>query len=310
MTVLTEPLAFDPYDYAAPGRPLPGVPPAARRGAAVPQRGVGFWVVSRHADVARGGAHRRQPSATGWASPSTRARGTRTRTRVMSFLAMDPPEQTRLRKLVSAGLHAAPGQRARAADPADHRRSYLDRVPRTAARSTGSTDFAGKLPMDVISEMVGVPVADRDEVRRLADLLVHREDGLRDVPPAGIDGVDRRSSTTTPDSARPSGRTPSDDLTSARCSHVEDDGDRLTDEEIIAFLFLMVVAGNETTTKLLGNAALPPHANTPISWRACFADAATARCVDALGRGDAAPRHLDPAAGARTCSTGRRASTA
>ena len=35
----------------------------------------------------------------------------------------------------------------------------------------------------------------------------------------------------------------------------EIDGDRLTDEEIIAFLFLMVVAGNETTTKLLANAA-------------------------------------------------------
>jgi hypothetical protein len=46
---------------------------------------------------------------------------------------------------------------------------------------------------------------------------------------------------------------PTDDLTSALVA-VEVDGDRLTDAEIIAFLFLMVVAGNETTTKLLGNA--------------------------------------------------------
>ncbi len=51
------------------------------------------------------------------------------------------------------------------------------------------TDFAGKMPMDVISEMLGVPEADRDEVRRLADLLVHREPGLRDVPPAGIEAA-------------------------------------------------------------------------------------------------------------------------
>ena len=43
--------------------------------------------------------------------------------------------------------------------------------------------------MDVISEMLGVPEADRDEVRRLADLLVHREPGLRDVPPAGIEAA-------------------------------------------------------------------------------------------------------------------------
>ena len=48
-------------------------------------------------------------------------------------------------------------------------------------------------------------------------------------------------------------RQPADDLTSALLA-AEDGGDRMTDQEIIAFLFLMVVAGNETTTKLLGNA--------------------------------------------------------
>jgi cytochrome P450 len=46
---------------------------------------------------------------------------------------------------------------------------------------------------------------------------------------------------------------PTDDMTSALLE-AEIDGDRLQDHEIIAFLFLMVVAGNETTTKLLGNA--------------------------------------------------------
>ena len=114
------------------------------------------------------------------------------------------------------------------------------------------TDFAGKLPMDVISEMMGVPEEDRAEVRRQADIVVHREDGLYDVPPAGAEAsmwlvvyyeemvAQRR-------------RQPSDDLTSALIE-AELDGDRLTDEDIIAFLFLMVVAGNETTTKLLGHA--------------------------------------------------------
>jgi cytochrome P450 len=48
-------------------------------------------------------------------------------------------------------------------------------------------------------------------------------------------------------------RNPTDDLTSALLT-AEIDGDRLSDDEIIGFLFLMVVAGNETTTKLLGNA--------------------------------------------------------
>ncbi len=106
--------------------------------------------------------------------------------------------------------------------------------------------------MDVICELMGVPPADRDEMRRLADLLVHREEGVFDVPPAGLDAaltlagyydemlVERR-------------RRPTDDLTSALLE-AELDGDRLTADEIIGFLFLVVVAGNETTTKLLANA--------------------------------------------------------
>jgi cytochrome P450 len=82
--------------------------------------------------------------------------------------------------------------------------------------------------------------------------VVHREEGVFDVPPAGMDAamalvgyyqdmVDQRR------------RSRSDDLCSALLD-AEIDGDRLSDDEIIAFLFLMVVAGNETTTKLLGNA--------------------------------------------------------
>jgi cytochrome P450 len=53
---------------------------------------------------------------------------------------------------------------------------------------------------------------------------------------------------------------PSDDLTSALLE-AEVDGDRLTDEEVLGFLFLMVIAGNETTTKLLANAAFWGYKN-------------------------------------------------
>ena len=104
----------------------------------------------------------------------------------------------------------------------------------------------------MISELVGVPASDRAEIRRLADLLVHREDGMTDIPPEGLEAAltlagyygdmvaDRR-------------RHERDDLTWSLLQ-AEIDGDRLTDDEVIGFLFLLVVAGNETTTKLLGNA--------------------------------------------------------
>ncbi len=106
--------------------------------------------------------------------------------------------------------------------------------------------------MDVISDLVGVPAADRDEVRRLADLLLHREDGVYDVPPAGLEAAFQLAAyyQAMVDERR---RAPRDDLTSALLE-AEIDGDRLTDEEVIGVLSLMVVAGNETTTKLLGNA--------------------------------------------------------
>jgi cytochrome P450 len=133
-------------------------------------------------------------------------------------------------------------------------------------------DFAGKFPMDVISEMLGVPEADRDEVRKYADLLVVREDGLRDVPPAGFEAAmwlfgyygellaERKAH-------------PSDDLVSALISVDDEEEGRMTDRELTAFLFLMVVAGNETTTKLLGN-AVANISRHPDQRAAVFADPA------------------------------------
>ena len=81
-----------------------------------------------------------------------------------------------------------------------------------------------------------------------------------------------------------------------RSTTAEIDGDRLTDDEIIAFLFLMVVAGNETTTKLLGNALF--HLSAHPEQRARGLAAAGEPLVVAVDRGDAAPRHLQPDAGA------------
>ncbi|HEX2576352.1 MAG TPA: cytochrome P450, partial [Aquihabitans sp.] len=170
--------------------------------------------------------------------------------RTMSFLAMDAPQHPRMRGLVSRGFTP----RRVAAMEDDIRAltvAHLD-----AALAKGSFDFvadlAGLVPMDVISEMLGVPQADRAMLRRQSDLLIHREEGVTDVPPAGVEAAfalvvyyaemiaDRRAR-------------PGDDLISALCA-AEVDGDRLTDDEITSFLFLMVVAGNETTTKLLAHA--------------------------------------------------------
>lgn len=246
-------LRFDPYDYDFHEDPYPLYARLRDEAPLFHSEDGDFWVLSRHADVFA--AFRDDvtfsnrmgvtldPSA--W-NPEAH--------RVMSFLALDGAAQSRIRKLVSKAFTP---RRVRELEPqvqalTEH---YLARMLEINAEQ-GSTDWitelAGRLPMDVISEMMGVPVSDRDEVRRLADLLVHREPGVRDVPPAGMDAAIELFGYYGEMVRRRRGQ-PTDDLTSALVrSEVE--GDRLTDAEIIAFLCLMVVAGNETTTKLLGNA--------------------------------------------------------
>lgn len=253
MSTLAEPLFFDPYDYAFQEDPYPVY---ARLRAEEPLHHDArhdLWVLTRHADVQHAVRTEGVYSNAMGVSLDRSAWGPHAH-RTMSFLAMDPPRQTRLRSLVSTGFTP---RRVRALEPRIRAltEQHLDRA---MARGTFDwiADFAGRLPMDVISELMGVPEADRDEIRRLADLVVHREEGVHDVPAAGVEAAltlvgyyadmlaERR-------------RRPTEDLTSALlAARLEErpEGDRMTDEEIIAFLFLMVVAGNETTTKLLGNA--------------------------------------------------------
>jgi cytochrome P450 len=175
----------------------------------------------------------------------------------MSFLAMDDPAHLRLRTLVSKGFTP---RRIRELEPrvTEIAVQHLD----TALQSDTFDyveEFAGKLPMDVISELMGVPQPDRAQVRAWADGVMHRDDGVTDVPAAAVEAsinlivyyqgmvAERR-------------KKPTDDLTTALLE-AEIDGDRLTDDEVLGFMFLMVIAGNETTTKLLANAAFWGHKN-------------------------------------------------
>ena len=264
------PLHFDHYDHALQDDPYPTYARLREEAPLYHNEEHDFWVLSRHADLHR--AFRTDDVFSNRMGVSLDPSSWNENAHlVTSFLGMDPPEQTRLRKLVSRGFTP---KRVADLEPriAAISARYLD-----AAVEKGTfdwiTEYAGKFPMDVISEMLGVPEADRDEVRHYADLLVVREDGLRDVPPAGFEAAvwlfgyygrllaDRKQN-------------PGDDLISALLTVADDggrDGGRMTDEELTAFLFLMVVAGNETTTKLLGNAVASISAH-PEQRTAVFAD--------------------------------------
>ncbi len=248
MTVTSEPLVYDPYSYAIHEDPYPTYRRMRDESPVYRNDERGFWALSRYDDVMAAFRDSDRFSSAQGVSIDPAASGPNAH-RTMSFLAMDPPQHGRMRGLVSRGFTPR-----RVAEIEDGIRALTINHLEPALES-GTFDFvadlAGKVPMDVISEMLGVPESDRAELRRLSDLLVHREEGVTDVPPSGIEAAlslvvyyadliaDRRAR-------------PGDDLVSALCA-AEIEGDRLTDNEITSFLFLMVVAGNETTTKLLAH---------------------------------------------------------
>jgi cytochrome P450 len=248
-------LVFDPYDHRLQDDPYPVYARLRREDPFHHEEEHDFWVMTRHTDVHAALRSDATYSNRMGVSLDASAWNEHAHT-VMSFLAMDPPRQTRLRRLVSKGFTP---RRVAALEPQIQRITdrYLDE--HLAGARAGDaveldwvSDLAGKVPMDVISEMLGVPESDRDEVRRLADLLVVREDGLRDVPAAGIEAALQLLDYYRDHVARAKAD-PADDLTTAHHA-VEGGGDRMNEAQVVGFLFLMVVAGNETTTKLLGNA--------------------------------------------------------
>lgn len=262
MTTATQaPLVFSPYDYAVHEDPYPLYARLRSEAPVYHNPDLGFWALSRHADVREAFRAPDVFSNAMGVSLDPAAYGPHAY-KTMSFLAMDDPRHARLRKLVSKGFTARRVDALTEGIEAISRQHWDECLARSRDGEAFDfvDDYAGKLPMDVISDLMGVPEADRAELRRLADLVMHREEGVQDVPQdamvAALDLItyyqgmvaDRRRSRT-------------EDLTSALLD-AEIDGERLDEDEILSFLFLMVVAGNETTTKLLANALYWGHEYT------------------------------------------------
>jgi cytochrome P450 len=249
VSITQERVVLDPYDYAFQHDPYPTYAWLREHEPLHHNPELDLWALMRHEDI-QAAFKSDGVYSNSWGVAIEQSAWGPDAHKVMSILGMDPPRQNRLRALVSRGFTPR-----RVHDLLPRIQELTDRYLAECLEKgeiDWIADFAGKLPMDVISEMMGVPEEDRAEVRRQADIVVHREDGVHDVPPAGAEAslwlvvyyqamVDARR------------KQPTDDLTSALIE-AELDGERLSDEDVIAFLFLMVVAGNETTTKLLGHA--------------------------------------------------------
>jgi cytochrome P450 len=237
---------FNPFSYEFHDDPFPVYRQLRDEAPAYHDDDLGFWALSRYDDVARA-LH--DPDTFCSRFGITLEEGSA----LPMLLTTDPPDHTALRRLVSRAFTPR-----RVADLESAIRTlstgYLDRL-RDRAAADLIVDYAAPLPMDVISRLLGVPDGDQEELRGWSDALLHRAEGDMEVTPAGIDAAYQLYKYFSAFVAERRAAPGDDDLAGALVA-AESDGERLTDDQVVGFLFLLIIAGNETTTKLLGNCLL------------------------------------------------------
>jgi cytochrome P450 len=166
------------------------------------------------------------------------------------IIFMDPPKQTRYRNLVSKAFTPA---RMRALEPrireiaALHLEKLVGRPRFDVVR-----EFTAKLPMDVISTLLGIPKQDRDEVRGWSNDILHRDPGNPMPTKHGLASMAKLHAYFLEQMAERR-RKPKDDVMTLLIE-AEVDGEKLEEQEITGFFNLLATAGNETVTKLLASA--------------------------------------------------------
>ncbi len=171
-----------------------------------------------------------------------------------SLLMLDPPDHTRLRKLVVKAFTPRVVERLRP------RITEIVNDLLDAAERRGTLelirDFAYPLPVIVIAEMLGIATRDRDRFKRWSDDLSALLDPFR--LPTGLAQVRRAHEEMSEYFARvfdERRRAPQGDLVSALAT-VEEDGQRLDATDLLSITSLILGAGHETTTNLIANGVL------------------------------------------------------
>ncbi|MFQ5697041.1 MAG: cytochrome P450 [Myxococcota bacterium] len=246
--------SFDPLDEALRRNPFPSYAQARRDHPVFVHEGLNAASVFRYDDVL--GMLKDAETYSNRFPDLVDARGADDLPQ--SMLGQDGPEHTRLRSLVN---QAFTPRIVRRLEPrmVEIAEELVDR-----ALETGIVDWVEALtyplPMMVIAEMIGVPLADRELFRSWSDALIENL-GAGLLSPPSPEAVERDRVIVSEMSdyfttlAAERRATPRDDLLTGLV-RAELEGSRLSFPELLQMLILLLVAGNETTTTLIGNATL------------------------------------------------------
>jgi cytochrome P450 len=229
--------------------PYPAYARLRDTGALLHDRRTGLWLVPRHADVDRLLRDRRLGRVFAPLEPRARF-GPWNLLNEHSLLEMEPPDHTRLRRLVAGPFtpRRIMGLRGRIAALAD---GLLDLVDPSGFDLM--TQFAELLPVEVIAELLGVPEGLRAPLRPWSNRIVALYELAHDdaVAPAAVDAATEFTAMLD-ELISWRRREPGDDLFSALV-HAETDGEALTRDELVATGALLLNAGHEASVNVLGN---------------------------------------------------------
>lgn len=224
-----------------------------------------FWALTRYDDVAAAiRDHETFSSAKGVTLEQVKAKESQFPDAKI-IISLDPPEHERLRKLVNRVFtpRAVASLEQLVRDTIDRYVSQLDPSSFDAV-----ADFAALFPVEIITSMLGVPAADRQQLRLWLDASLERQPGQMGTPPEGMEAF-VKSAAYYYELIQERRKTPQDDMISRLTeAEVTEDGEtrRLDDIEITGFCTMLGGAGAETVTKLVGNAVVV-FADNPDQWQ-------------------------------------------
>ena len=248
-------VAYNPLSNRTAQDPYPVYAALRERDPVHRSRLMNAWLFTRHADVdtiLRD--HQRFGNDPRKGALARRQRANLPPEEEFSLLFLDPPDHKRLRALVNKAFTP---KAVNALEP--HIRALLGALLDDIDDPAGfdlMQAVAQPLPVIVIAEMLGVPPEDRAQfkiwsdqrARTLEPMIDARERAASDAAAKALEAYfrpiikERRAA-------------PKDDIVSA-LAQAEEEGDRLTEREMLNMLRLLLIAGNETTTNLIGNGVL------------------------------------------------------
>ncbi|HYK27666.1 MAG TPA: cytochrome P450 [Streptosporangiaceae bacterium] len=204
----------------------------------------GFWAVTRHEDVAYVSRHPEIFSSAKRLSLFGEIPEDHIELQRLMMLNMDPPQHTRQRAFVNRGF--TPRMIGRLEEHiVQICHELMDEVD-TAGQADFVTDIAAPLPLQVICELVGAPVADRARIFELSNLLIGSADPEFQVAPGAQQSAAAEVYAYGAALAERRRAEPADDIVT-QLLQPDENGEALTSDEFDLFFLLLTVAGNETT---------------------------------------------------------------